>query len=264
MSPRLPLLALLLLAACATPPPPPRADRGAPPLARAALAEWQAWGGVVREGWPEERPADTAATPQRFARLVGYWEAAGGAGVAAQLRRQRAAVEGTLGEQGSSEFASTAPAGPEDIALYAYPFWSAAFISAVARDAGVPERDLPSSFTHARYVDAALARAAADPAGAAFRPEDPASYAPKPGDLLCADRTKGIAYSHWTERLAQRGQSRPMHCDVVVRTAPGVVEAVGGNVDEMVVLRRLPADRQGRVLQAPADKSQFFLVLAAQ
>ena len=55
-----------------------------------------------------------------------------------------------------------------------------------------------------------------------------------------------------------------MHCDVVVRTAPGVVEAVGGNVDEMVVLRRLPADRQGRVLQAPADQSQFFLVLAAQ
>jgi hypothetical protein len=263
MSPRLALSLLLILAACATPPP-PQASRPAPPLARAALAEWQAWGGVVREGWPDDRPADTAATPQRFARLVGYWEAAGGAGVAAQLRRQRANLETTLSEQGSSEFAASGPAGPEDIAIYAYPFWSAAFISAVAREAGVPERDLPSSFTHARYVDAALARAAADPAGAAFRPEDPASYAPKPGDLLCADRTKGIAYTHWTDRLAHRGQSRPMHCDVVVRSAPGVVEAIGGNVDEMVVLRRLPADRQGRVLQAPGDKSQFFLVLAAR
>ena len=53
-----------------------------------------------------------------------------------------------------------------------------------------------------------------------------------------------------------------MHCDVVIRLRPGVVEAIGGNVDDMVVLRRLPVDRQGRVLPAPPDKPVFLLVLS--
>jgi len=260
------LLLLLGLVACAA--TPDAVDAGPPPpLAAAALAEWQAWGSVTVEGWPASRPADTAATPGRFARLVGYWTAVpGGSEVARRLRSQREAVAATLGEQGSREEtpggAPAAAPGPEDIAIYAYPFWSAAFISAVARRAGIWEEDLPSAQSHARYVDAALARAADDPRNAAFLPQAPTEYAPRPGDLLCADRSRQ-PLGHWTERLAETGRSRPMHCDVVVGTGSRVVEAVGGNVDEMVVKRRFPADAAGRVLPAPPGEAVFFLVLAA-
>jgi hypothetical protein len=147
----------------------------------------------------------------------------------------------------------------EDIGFYARPAWSAAFISYVAARAGL---DLPPSATHARYVDAFLARALTDPAGASFLPFDPAERVPRPGDLLCADRAV-VPLLHWRDRIAEEGVPRPMHCDVVMRAAPGVVEAIGGNVSDVVALRRLPADQEGRVLPAPIDKPRFFLLLAA-
>ena len=36
------------------------------------------------------------------------------------------------------------------------------------------------------------------------------------------------------------GPPTPMHCDVVVSDQPGLVQAIGGNVRDAVVLRRLP------------------------
>ncbi|MBV1798939.1 DUF2272 domain-containing protein [Siccirubricoccus sp. G192] len=243
------------------------------PLARAALSEWEAWGGIAVSGWPEERPADTAATPERFARLVGYWTAVpGGAGVARLLSGQRSAIAAVLTDQGGAvetkgdgraTTISVAASWSEDIGLYAYPAWSAAFISAVVRRAGIPESDLPSSARHAHYIDAVLARAIADPQGARFHPYAPEDRAPRSGDLLCADRSP-VPLTHWSMRLAEAGRPRPMHCDVVVRNGPGVVEVVGGNVQDMVVLRRLPGDAVGRVLPAPPGQPPFVLVLVAQ
>ncbi len=270
------LLVLLFgLAACAAEPPPPAAPVVDDPnpssrLARAAVAEWQAWGRIVVEGWPFERPADTAATPERFGRLLGYWaEVPGGRGVAARLVALQAGVTApvTLAtadveDSGATPVAVTASA-PEDIGLYAYPAWSAAFISAMARRAGLPWQDLPSSGRHARYIDALLARAATDPEGAAFLPFAPEERAPRPGDLLCMDRSWS-PLTHWSRRLADRGRPRPMHCDVVVRTRPGVVEVIGGNVQDMVVLRRFPADDTGRVLPAPEGRPPFVLLLAGR
>ena len=106
---------------------------------------------------------------------------------------------------------------PEDIGLYAYPAWSAAFISAVARRAGLPGATCrPTPGTRAT-IDALLARGAADPDGAAFLPLAPEEYAPRPGDLLCTDRSYA-PLTHWSRRFADRSRPRPMHCDVVVRT----------------------------------------------
>jgi hypothetical protein len=261
------LLVLLAIAGCAATGPAMRPAAPLPPLARAALAEWEGWGGIVLVGWPEARPADTAATPPRFARLLDYWGAVPGmAGVALRLAEQRRAFTALQQEEGSAEPEAPEPAaapGPEDIGLYAYPAWSAAFISAVARRAGLPESDFPPAATHARYIDAMLARATADPDGAAFLPFAPEDRSPAPGDLLCADRALE-ALPHWSARLAEAGRFRPMHCDVVVRAGPGLVEAIGGNVQDLVVLRRLPADAEGRVLPAPPGKPRFFLVLAAR
>ncbi|MFC7475766.1 DUF2272 domain-containing protein [Dankookia sp. GCM10030260] len=225
-------------------------------------------------GWPEARPPDTIATPERFARLLAYWTAVpGGAGVAHRLSSLRSAIlaaasghivaEAQDGDGEGMAIMAVAASGPEDMSLYAFPAWSAAFVSAIARRAGISEDDLPAADRHARYIDALLARAIAAPDDARFLPYAPADRAPRAGDLLCADRS-AAPLSHWSMRLAEAGHPRPMHCDIVVGTGPGTIAAVGGNVQDLVVLRRLPADADGRVLPAPPGQPPFVLVLAAQ
>jgi hypothetical protein len=263
------VLLLLGLSACAAPGPTTDETLPAPPLARAAVIEWRSWGRIVIVGWPDERPADNAATPQRLARLNEYWTALPGGWRIAQrhtdLRSGLAAMEQRIGGAPDGEDGAdtngAAVAGLDDIGFYAYPAWSAAFISAVARLAHLPESDLPSSSRHARYIDAMLARALADPDGAPFQPRAPGEYAPAPGDLICADRSY-VPLMHWTDRLAERGRPRPMHCDVVVSTAPGSLDAIGGNVRGHVARRRFPRDAAGRLLPAPFDRPGFVLILA--
>lgn len=266
----IPILLLAGLCACSAPRPPVTIDPSpTDPLARAAVEEWRAWGRITITGWPDERPADTAATPERFARLTEYWSAIPGGWRIAErhqnLRSGIAALEDRFSaETGEEAEARPSPAaGIDDLAFYDNPAWSAVFISTVARRAGVAEADLPSSTRHARYIDAALQRALAEPESARFTPHAPEDQAPVPGDLLCADRA-WARLPHWTARLSERGRPRPMHCDVVVRTGPGVVEAIGGNVQGTVALRRFPADEAGRVLPAPFGRPGFILLLAVR
>ncbi|MEO3473197.1 DUF2272 domain-containing protein [Roseomonas sp. CAU 1739] len=265
------VVVLLAVSACSGRRPPAEA-LPASPLARAAIAEWEAWGRIVIIGWPDEPPADSAATPERFARLLDYWGTIPGGGrVATRLLGLRSGVTAMAdritaempGDDGTDSPRPNAPRPPEDISLYDYPAWSAAFISTVARRAGVPESDLPSSSRHARYIDAVLRRAITDPEHAAFSPHAPEEQAPVPGDLLCADRAY-VPLDHWTRRLAETGRPRPMHCDVVVRTRPGVIEAIGGNVRGTVALRQFPSDATGRVLPAPPGRPSFVLLLVAR
>jgi hypothetical protein len=260
-------MAVLLLAACAVPPPSASTEpeEALPPLARAAVEEWEAWGRHVIEGWPDDRPADTAATPARFARLLDYWYAVpGNSGVARRLEMRRAGIASQVAfeplEGEEAEAAPAFPPAPEDIGYYAAPAWSAAFIGFIARRADLAEEDLPSTPTHARYIDRMLRRAVETPDSAGWLPFAPDEVVPKPGDLLCADRS-WRPLAHWTLRLPERGRFRPMHCDVVIRLRPGVVEAIGGNVADMVVLRRFPADAEGRVEQAPPGRPPFLLIL---
>jgi hypothetical protein len=263
------LLLLLAFAGCATRQPAPAPDVPPQnPLAHAAWVEWHAWGRVVVDGWTPAQPLDTAATPARFERLTAYWDSLyGGHQIARrheQLRQaMRASADPPPADGAALRPVSAVTTQWEDIGLYASPAWSAAFISAVARFAGVPERDLPSSSRHARYVDAMLARWRTDPGGAAFVPHAPEEYAPREGDLVCADRTY-TPLTHWTQRLATTGRPRPMHCDVVIRTASGVVAAIGGNVLDLVTLRRFPAYADGRLVPAPPDYPAFFLILEAR
>ncbi len=257
------LLVPLLLLGCAAPSPPvapapavadlPAGQRG--DVARAALAEWENWDRLRLTGWAPALDADARPAPENFPRVLDYWDAvpAEGPGVIARHRALHASLTAALDADW------TGPAPLPDISLWAYPFWSAAFVSHVMRAAGVGEGDFIAAAAHSRYVDALLARASADPDGAAFVPRAPEEFAPRPGDLLCADRSRA-PISSWTERLAEPGQFRPMHCDVVVAGRPGAVEVVGGNVRDAVVLRRLPADAQGRVSRAPFGEAPFFAV----
>ncbi|MCI0752920.1 DUF2272 domain-containing protein [Teichococcus vastitatis] len=255
-------LVLLMVGACATPSPPEPAQisamspwRGRP--VAAALAEWRDWGAIVLDGWPESLPAEP--DPQLYSKVLQYWDAVpeGPAVIRRHQQTHDALMQGLLEVAAAGEVPLSPPLPA--LSLWAYPAWSAAFISHVMAQAGVPGFVFPPAAAHAAYVDLLLIRAAEDPPRAAFRPQDPASFAPQPGDLLCADRSI-LPLLHWQERLAETGQFRPMHCDLVVGNGGGLVQAVGGNVIDVVALRRFPADADGRVLPAPLGKSPFLVV----
>lgn len=237
------LALVALLAACAAPPPPgPPVPLSYPPAARErmlriALAEWQEWG-CATSGLPG--PALTAcapgapprheADPAAFPRVLAYWRAVPNADGA--IPRNRALYERALAGE----------AAP----LWAEPFWSAAFISWVLASAGVDAPEFAPDAAHARYLDHLDRLAEAHPRLAPFLPRDPLDYAPAVGDLVCFDRSRR-PLARWADRAAERGQFRPMHCDIVVGTGPGVVEAVGGNVRDAVTLARFAADESGRL-----------------
>lgn len=253
---------LALLGACASRPaplpPPAQASAAKARIIEVALAEWRAWGEFTVDGWPTTLPREPA--PGNFQRILRYWSHVE-EGQAVILRHQEThdalvqSLTENLGEQPAA-----APAVEPSIFLWAWPAWSAAFISHVMAQAGVPRFVFPPSAAHSTYVDTLLTTAMAAPDTAGFLPQDPNAYAARPGDLLCADRAQNRLIS-WQDRLNELGQFRPMHCDVVIANGGGRVQAIGGNVLDAVVLRRFPTDAAGRVLPAPWDKPQFFLIL---
>jgi len=240
---------LTLLAACAAPalPEPPLSY---PPSARErmlriAVAEWEDWGRVELDPW--QRPPSTRAesNPANFPRVLAYWRAVpeDEGAVARNRPLYVAALAGAAGGE----------------ALWQEPYWSAAFISYVMRAAGVDAREFPPSAAHSTYVDAMIRDAERFPATAPFIPHSPREYAPQPGDLLCADRSR-TPITDWRQRAADDGRFRPMHCDIVVTVRPGRVEAIGGNVLDAVTRTRFPADAYGYLLPPPPGAPVWFAV----
>ncbi|MFC3126083.1 DUF2272 domain-containing protein [Pseudoroseomonas globiformis] len=255
---------LLALAGCAAPVTTPRPAE--PPLSypptvrermlRIALGEWEEWGRLVLTLAPGLAPHQaledaTAPGPEsllaNFPRVLAYWRAVEDGEAQGAVARNRARY-------------ATAAAHPDAPGgAWREPAWSAAFISYVMLRAGVDRREFPSSAAHSFYIDGMLADAAAFPAVAPFVPQDWAAYTPQPGDLVCADRSRH-PIADWRQRLAETGQFRPMHCDIVVSLTPGFVEAVGGNVADAVTLSRFPADAAGRLLPRPGNGAIWFAV----
>jgi hypothetical protein len=232
-----------LLLACVAPQPPPVAVE--PPLSyppaarermlRIATAEWEEWGRQTSDTRPGTQESDVA----NFPRVLAYWRAVpeGEGPIARNRARYRYSTAG----------------------LWREPAWSAAFISFVMRAAGVDGREFPPSAAHAFYLDALILDAQRFPALAPFVPHDVVARAPEVGDLVCADRSSR-PIATWRERAADGGAFRPMHCDIVVRVAPGVVEAVGGNLRDAVTLAVMPTDAAGRLLPRPRGEPRFFAV----
>ena len=235
-------LALLALGAC-TPIAPVEPPLSYPPSARErilriAVAEWRDWGSIIiNAGPPQSAPAESRT--DNFPRVLAYWRAVPDDEGA--IARNRA-----LYREGSAQ-------------LWAEPAWSAAFISYVMRTAGVDGREFPPSAAHSNYVDALVVDAARFPDAAPFVPHDPAGYAPRAGDLVCADRSDAPIRS-WRDRAADAGRFRPMHCDIVLRVRPGHVEAIGGNLQDAVSLARFPTDASGALLPRPAGGATWFAV----
>lgn len=248
----LPLL-LLLLAACAAQPRavPPSPPLSYPPSVRDRIqavleGEWREWGSVVRDVGAPAPAESLEAIPDNFPRVLAYWRAVPDDEGA--IARNRGLYAAALAGQA------------QGARLWHNPAWSAAFISYVMLRAGVDTREFRPSAAHAFYLDHAVALAAQFPAQAPFLPRRVAEYAPRPGDLVCADRSEA-PITDWSQRARDEGRFRPMHCDIVARIGPGVVEAIGGNVADAVTRTRFRTDARGLLLPNPPGSPVWFGIL---
>jgi hypothetical protein len=248
-------------------------------LAEFALAEHAAFGGqavdvegrLTRAGRAEgEDTRAPRSTPAPWERVLDYWRAVGpestlpdavGYGALRPARRHllvqalRQASSARLHGMGaapgqgleSSELLAV-EAALARVAVIDTP-WSAAFISWLAREAGLGRDEFVFSEAHADYAGAAWRATRDESAGRAtpyaFRACDPATTPPRVGDLLCHARGGAArldTFAALGEVLSRRpdgGGALPMHCDAVVRVDASGFDAVGGNVLQSVTLRRM-------------------------
>ncbi len=127
--------------------------------------------------------------------------------------------------------------------------WSAAFVSYVMAEAGVPQ--FAPTPSHIDYIRAAFREQGP------YRLRDPQHSVPAVGDLLCylREQPQIAAYAGLQRHLAQDGDWLPSHCDVVVALYPHEVWLVGGNIAHTVALRKLRRQADGR-LQLPYPEAQ--------
>jgi hypothetical protein len=146
--------------------------------------------------------------------------------------------------------------------------WSAAFVSAALRSVGVQRRDFHFDALHSAYLKDILHRYRAWRATPArrqmplFVPHPLETYAPQPGDLICATRrredeavlraiflpTGPRADATWD--AAFEGMDFG-HCDIVVALdlRRRTLSAIGGNVQDTVSKSLLPVDAKGYLIR---------------
>ena len=137
-----------------------------------------------------------------------------------------------------------------------YP-WSAAFISWLMWEAGVPDEQFPAAPAHGGYI-ARIINDAIYP-GRFFVPRRVEDYSPNPGDLICAFRGpfRPPVFDLQVSPEGFRGTNT--HCDLVVGKAGQVLEAIGGNVRNSVSKSTLELDGAGRLQAVP--RRTWFLIL---
>jgi hypothetical protein len=219
------LAAILSLGGCVAP------DAHAPPFARLpyapfsraaavaiALDEWRLWGSRVDNDPFSFAPADPAAIPER---QEGFWQRVGEYWWEGQNAGQGSArYTGLYDEDGD-----VIPPGKKGD--YA---WSAAFVSYVMRMAGAGS-GFPYAPAHSTYLDAAVRSETP-----LLTAEDPATYAPRLGDIVCFARSWAVNLRF--KDLPTKGFF-PAHCGIVTGGGPAEIDMVGGNVDNAVVMTQI-------------------------
>ena len=122
--------------------------------------------------------------------------------------------------------------------------WSAAFISYVMAQAGV--QGFRASPRHIDYIRAAYRGDATSP----YSFQDPNITPVQPGDMLCYVRnsTSVAGFGGLQAFLAGSGGGLQSHCDIAVALKGNQVWTVGGNIANMVTMRKLNLDAGGRAL----------------
>ncbi|MFC7300221.1 DUF2272 domain-containing protein [Cognatiluteimonas weifangensis] len=173
-------------------------------------------------------------------RVVDYWRGSG-------------LLWGMRGAAGAATCGYATDAGDSSPACRAFLVdkpWSAAFVSYVLLQAGVP--GFRPSASHIDYVRDAYRRPDRSP----YTLVDPVAAIPAPGDLLCYVRgsTAVVDHAGLLAFLADNADAGlAMHCDIAVAIspAPDRLYLVGGNVLQGVTLRMLPLNRRGRFWSLP-------------
>jgi len=135
--------------------------------------------------------------------------------------------------------------------------WSAAFVSWVMQNAGVPESQFPRSQAHGVYLASLIEDSPYS--GRYFVPRRITDYSPEPGDLICAYRAGSWADGGNGYASAWRLRSANTHCDLVVAKNGSTLEAIGGNVRNSVSRSTLELDGRGHI--QPVPRRPWFLVL---
>jgi hypothetical protein len=245
---------LIVLSACAAPPAPAPTptrrviniapDAHDPPFATVpyqaisresvvaiALREWRLFGQLVDDDPPGTRPPlPPDQMPERmpglWQRVGEYWWEGMDAGTPQSAWTGKYDGDGTV-----------IPARKDDNFA-----WSAAFISYVMRIAGAGAR-FPYAEDHSYYINIAKEMALGETTGWIITAERPSTYAPQLGDLICEGRGRAARLTY--DRLPTG--HFPAHCDVVVKTAPGQITVVGGNVDHAVTMKHVPVTPDGKL-----------------
>ena len=219
-----------------------------PALAMAAFArqEHEAFGAQTMDAegrltsagdWEAEDVRRSALDLAPWQRVLGYWQATG--------VRLRGTDPGRVSDPSGPPSIDTASSR---VAVIDAP-WSAAFISWLARQAGLGPDEFAFSEAHADYAGAAWRAGLDEAAGlatrSALRACDLTRTPPRVGDLACQARNADAGLDTFDKIggvLARRptgGEPLPMHCDVVVTVDATGFDAVGGNVLQSVTSRRL-------------------------
>jgi hypothetical protein len=195
-----------------------------------ALREWRVFGEPFDDAPPGRVPQANFGFPERreglWQRIGEYWWLGLG------YRHPHHGRTGKHDEHG-------VVFSPLRDGLYA---WSAVFISYVMRTAGAGDR-FPYSEGSSEFMNEARRASLGQTPRRAMWAEKPQDYAPAPGDLICFGRR---------ENQGVRFESLPAgrflsHCDIVVKTEPGKIEVVGGNVDDAVTLKHVPVTAEGKL-----------------
>lgn len=233
-------------------------------IVAAAQAQWLRWGGdwVLRQPGGEScapladgscQPVDDGCGREQSAALCPvvneYWRALGrgGSGIERHACPHPDRCEATWpADQGR----------PQRTAA-----WSAAFVSAVMREAGFGPREFRFGAAHAQYVTAAR-----DGLASAFEVlPTPAPVAP--GDLVCGVRTEEARQRQIGVHEIRGGREgegvTPMHCDIVVSVDRQALraQAVGGNVQQSVSRREMLLGLDGRLYWQPDAEPGWVLVM---
>jgi len=133
--------------------------------------------------------------------------------------------------------------------------WSAAFISWVMQEAGIPESLFPRADAHKEYLSYFIHRAQSP--DAVLIPHTIQEYKPKPGDLICANRGRGF-FGEVVEEVPEKLNAK-LHCDIVVDTDGRTLQAIGGNVRNSVSKTILTLSEEG-YLRLSSHRPWFLVV----
>ena len=190
---------------------------------------------------PARPPVDPALVKGNILRLAdAEWNAFGGQTISYDNGRERIDPVGVWEDErrGSPRIGQYWRTAGEDWSGYDCDKpWSAAFISWLMLEAGVPAQLFPPSGLHSDYLRA-IADTEGDPT-ARFVLRDAKLFRPRPGDLICATRA-GASIPAYN----QIPDGTTMHCDLVVFNDGQTLESIGGNVRNSVskTVRQLGPD----------------------